>query len=382
MPRKKKVWPFLDAHDPEGLVVFMRAHLEHLRVTGYSEALRSTRELAISHFILFCQERALTKIREVTKPVLERYQRHLYAQRKADGTPISVAFQYNQLSALRALFRWLTRKNYILANPASDLDLPKLTQVLPRHVLSVAEVERIVSVPDLHTPVGLRDRAILETLYTTGMRRKELAGLKLDDLSFSRLTVAIRKGKGGKQRIVPMGERAAFWIERYLSASRPDLVIEPDERWLFIGIRGDPLHPDALSSLVRRYFDEAGIRAGGSCHLFRHTAATLMLENGADVRYVQELLGHAYLSTTQVYTRVAITKLREIHAATHPGARLKPRSEEEERLADAAGLEDGGIGTGVTTQESVSARRDGQEVAGSPNAAGVNPRHVGTDRAS
>lgn len=136
--------------------------------------------------------------------------------------------------------------------------------------------------------------------------------------------------------MVPLGERAAFWIERYLSLSRSQLLVEPDERYLFIGIRGDHLHRDALSSLVRKYFDQAGMKSPGSCHLFRHTAATLMLENGADVRYVQELLGHAYLSTTQVYTRVAITKLREIHAATHPGARLRPARVEEDDAVELA----------------------------------------------
>jgi len=336
MPQKKKVWPFLDPQDPEGLVVLMRAYLGHRRATNYSEASVNAQELAVSHFILFCQERSLTRARDVTKPVLERYQRHLYLQRKSDGAPISVAFQYNQLAALRGFFRWLTRRNLIPANPASDLDLPKLTQVLPRHVLSVEEVERILSIPDIRTPVGLRDRALLETLYSTGMRRKELAGLSLDDVFFSRLTVRIRRGKGGKQRMVPLGERAAFWIERYLSLSRSQLLVEPDERYLFIGIRGDHLHRDALSSLVRKYFDQAGMKSPGSCHLFRHTAATLMLENGADVRYVQELLGHAYLSTTQVYTRVAITKLREIHAATHPGARLRPARVEEDDAVELA----------------------------------------------
>lgn len=339
MPRPKKVWPFLDAQDPEGMVVLMRAYLEHLRVTNFSQPFVTARELAISHFILFCQERSLTKARDVSRPALERYQRHLYGQRKADGAPISVAFQYNQLAALRGFFRWLSRRNVIPANPAADLDLPKLTQVLPRHVFSVDEVERILALPDIRTPIGLRDRAILETFYATAMRRKELAELKLDDLSFTRLTVKIQKGKGRRQRMVPLGERAAFWIERYLALSRPQLLVEPDERWLYIGIRGGPLHRDALGSLVRKRLDEAGMKAPGSCHLFRHTAATLMLENGADVRFVQELLGHAQLTTTQVYTRVAITKLREIHAATHPGARLRPARLDEDGAVELAAEE-------------------------------------------
>jgi integrase/recombinase XerD len=168
---------------------------------------------------------------------------------------------------------------------------------------------------------GLRDRAILETLYSTGMRRLELTHLKLYDVDLARGTVMIRQGKGRKDRLIPIGSRACAWIQKYLDEVRPQLVIRSDERALFVTDYGEPFERNRLSDLVKKYMRHAGI-AHGSCHALRHACATHMLENGADIRFIQALLGHAELSTTQIYTQVAIGKLKEIHAATHP-ARLE-----------------------------------------------------------
>ena len=319
----RKTWPFLEATDPRGLVILMRAYFEALRVKAYSESAVRACEWSLSPFIVFCHERSLTKASEVTKPVLERYQRHLFGLRKADGQPLSIVHQHGQLTYIRLFFRWLAKSNYILSNPASDIELPKLPIRLPRNVLTEKEAEQVLGQPDLSTPLGIRDRAILETFYSTGIRRRELARLELYDLDFSRGAVMIRQGKGRKDRVVPIGDRATAWIEKYLSDVRPSLVVEPDDKALFLAVKGGPFNPDVLSAMVRSYVDASEIGKKGSCHLFRHTAATLMLEGGADVRYVQEMLGHAGLSTTQIYTRVSITKLKAVHAATHPGARVR-----------------------------------------------------------
>lgn len=327
MARKgdKKSWPFLEACDPHGLVVLMRSYLEALSVKGYSDSAVRAAEWALSPFIVFCHERALLYASEVTKPVVERYQRHLFQHRKADGRPLSIVHQHGQLTYIRLFFRWLTKSNYLPGNPASEIELPKLPMRLPRAVLAEKEAEQVLAQPDLGTPLGLRDRAILETFYSTGIRRRELARLKLYDLDFTRGALMVREGKGKKDRVVPLGERSIAWIEKYLSDVRPSLVIGSDDGTLFLAVRGGPLNPDVLSAMARGYIDSSGIGKKGSCHLFRHTAATLMLEGGADVRYVQEMLGHAGLDTTQIYTRVSITKLKAVHAATHPGARLKAR---------------------------------------------------------
>jgi integrase/recombinase XerD len=325
----KRVWGFQDETDPRGLVVLMRAYLDATRARHLSEASVRARESSIGAFILFCQERGITRAHDVTRPVLERYQRQLVLYRKHDGLPLSTVFQHGQLTDLKLFFRWLVRSGYLLANPASELELPKLPQRLP-DVLSLTEVELLLSQPDLGTPVGIRDRAILEVFYSTAMRRKELTTLKLHDVDFARGQVTIRQGKGRKDRVVPIGERALRWLDRYLLDVRPHLATEPDDGTVFLTSWGEPVHHGPVGNLVKRYLEEAGIKKHGACHLLRHTAATLMLEGGADLRFIQQLLGHASIETTEIYTHVSIQKLKEIHAATHPGARLRKLEPEPE----------------------------------------------------
>ena len=197
----------------------------------------------------------------------------------------------------------------------------RLDRRLPRNVLTVKEAEAVLAVPDVQTPTGIRDRAMLEVLYSTGMRRMELMQLQVFDLDAERGTVLIRLGKGKKDRMVPIGERAIAWVEKYRDDVRPELATGADDGTLFLTHLGEAFTPNRLTQLVREYVQAAEIGKSGSCHLFRHTMATLMLENGADIRYIQAILGHAELSTTQIYTQVSIRQLKAIHSATHP-ARL------------------------------------------------------------
>lgn len=189
-------------------------------------------------------------------------------------------------------------------------------------MLSASEADQVLNGADLEDQLGGRDRAILETLYSTGIRRMELVHLRLYDLDVERGMLVVRQGKGKKDRVVPIGERALAWIDEYVTEVRPSLLVEPDEGFLFLTHLGDSFTPNRLTQLVREYVDKAQVGKRGACHLFRHTMATLMLDGGADVRFIQEMLGHARLETTQVYTQVSIRKLKEIHTATHPAARL------------------------------------------------------------
>jgi len=186
----------------------------------------------------------------------------------------------------------------------------------------------VLALPELTEPYGLRDRAILELFYATGIRRQELANLKMTDIDPERGCLLVRQGKGRKDRFVPVGERALAWIAKYKREARPLLLSDPDEPRLFLNYQGAPLSAYALSWRIRRYFDLAGIRKLGACHLFRHTMATAMLDNGADLRHVQEMLGHSMIVTTQRYTHVSIARLTAVHAATHPGATLERRERE------------------------------------------------------
>jgi integrase/recombinase XerD len=306
----------------------MKRYLESMRVRNYSPFTVDNREISLLQFFSWCDARSIGRPQEVTKPILERYQRHLFHLRKRDGKPLSFRTQHSRLVPVRAYFKWLTRQNVLLWNPASELELPRVERRLPRYVLTESEAERVLGMPDVSDAIGLRDRAILEVLYSTGIRRLEVVHLSVYDIDQERGTLIVRQGKGKKDRMVPIGERAIAWVGRYLEDVRPKLVMPPDDGTLFLGATGEELDPNWLSQWVHRYVDAADIGKRGACHLFRHTMATLMLENGADVRYIQEMLGHAELSTTQIYTQVSIRRLKQVHTLTHPGASLS-------RLGDA-----------------------------------------------
>ena len=196
-------------------------------------------------------------------------------------------------------------------------------QGMPRNIFSAQEVEQILQLCDVAEPVGLRDRALIEVLYSTGIRRMEVIALKLYDLSLDRGVVLVRQGKGKKDRYVPIGERAIAWVQKYLAEARPQLALEPDDMTLFLTAQGEPFSRDHMTSNVKARIDAAKLGKTGACHLFRHTMATLMHENGADIRFIQEILGHVKLETTQIYTHVSIRTLQQVHASTHPAAMLE-----------------------------------------------------------
>jgi integrase/recombinase XerD len=292
------------------------------QVTGATAATVSTRKQSLIVFVRWCVERSLTKPTEITLPILERYQRHLFHYRKSNGEPLGYVSQRSRLIPVKTFFQWLTRSRHILYNPASELQLPRPPKKLPHHVLTLPEVETILAQPDTTTPQGLRDRAMLELLYSTGVRRMELTRLKCYDVDTDAGSVFVREGKGRKDRMIPIGARACAWLSRYLHDVRPMLVVEPDSHTLFMADYGEPINLNAAGQIARRYIEKAGYTFPGACHLFRHAMATHMLENGADIRYIQAMLGHAKLTTTEIYTQVSILKLKEIHNATHP-ARLE-----------------------------------------------------------
>lgn len=323
MPAKGQASPLKkglvgDLSDPQGFAVMKESYLEWMREKNYSPATISSRDAYLRYFVQWCDDRSLTRPNEITKPILERYQRYLYTYRKENGEPMTIRSQHARVVPLRAFFKWLCRQNHLLYNPASELELPRLEKRLPKHILSHQEAETILNQADLSTPFGMRDRAILEVLYSTGLRRMEIANLKLHDLDSDRGTLMVRQGKGKKDRMIPIGDRAILWIEKYVEAVRPSLVGLVDDGTLFLTNLNEPFTPNRLTQLVRDYVKASEIGKQGACHLFRHTCATLMHENGADIRFIQQLLGHADLSTTQIYTQVAIRKLKEIHTATHP----------------------------------------------------------------
>lgn len=292
-----------------------------------SPATLKQRQRALRRFILWAEDRGIARPSDVTLPILERYQHHLYVYRKSTGEPLAFASQYAELIPIRAFFKWLVRARLILHNPAADLVLPKITPHLSRYVLSIADIESILNAIDAATLLGIRDRAMLELLYSSAVRRSELLHLRIYDVDTRRGSVFVKAGKGAKDRLVPLGERACAWVDKYLLDVRPELVSANGEETLFLTQHGDRFDDYTIGELVKRYIAKAGIAAKGACHLFRHACATHMLENGADTRYIQAMLGHASLESTQIYTQVALTKLKAVHAATHPARLERARSD-------------------------------------------------------
>ena len=301
-----------------------KRYLEHLRVRNYSEATVHTTERGLRLFLGWAVDRGIARPSEITKPMIEAHQRWLFHYRKAGGKPLSFRTQRQRLQLIKGLFRWLTRENVLAWNPTAEMDMPRIEHRLPKSILSEQEVERVLAQPDLTDALGLRDRAMMELLYSCGLRRGELCRLALYDVDAERKTLTVRLGKGRKDRTIPIGERALFWLARYVDEVRPSLVLPPDDGLAFLTERGEGISLAHLSILMRGYIRQAKTGKDGAVHIFRHSMATHLLDAGADIRAIQELLGHVQLSTTQVYTQVSIRRLQLVHAMFHPAAKLDP----------------------------------------------------------
>jgi len=328
--KKRRAWDLPAnalAHD-------LRDFLDWSAAMGFAQPTLTQRLRGLRRFILWCAERAIERPQDVTLPIIERYQRHLHHYRKKSGEPLTFASQHGELVPLKAYFKWLVRERRILYNPASDMVMPRLPKRLPHHVLTIEEIEHILNQADVTTLSGIRDRAMMEVLYSSGIRRIELKRLHMVEVDTRRGSLLVKGGKGDKDRFVPLGERACAWVDKYLNEVRPELIAMRDDGTLFLADYGEPFHPDTLGDCIKRYIEQAGIKVQGSCHLFRHACATHMLENGADIRFIQALLGHAKLTTTEVYTQVSILKLKEIHAATHPARLTRVKDDQSALLGD------------------------------------------------
>ncbi len=306
---RKPKRPIGDPSEPGRLWRLVAEYLEALQRPELPRRAPSrTTSSSLGIFVDWCEARSLTRPREVTKPILERYQRHLTttaghgARRPAAVLPNAA---HPAVGGARV---------FQVADPPerSSSRIPRASSSCRgsgsgcrRRCSRGRRSRRCLLRPSPATAVGLRDRAILETLYATGVRRSELVGLRLYDLDRGARHAAVRQGKGRQGSDDPDRRASARWIGRYLEEVRPALVMLPDEGFLFLTTLGEPLTPDFLTQSVRRYVLGAEIGKSGSCHLFRHTMATLMLEGGADIRYIQEMLGHAHLDSTEVYTQVS-----------------------------------------------------------------------------
>ncbi len=289
-------------------------HVRYVQKTakGYLAVLRQHLDWLLS--------RGLTLV-TATSQDLAAYQTALVGFRKADGRPYSSDHQMQHVTVLRSLYGFLCRRGHLLTNPTGLLEYPRVENHLPRSILSKDEARKIIEAPETRTLVGLRDRAILETFYATGIRAGELSSLKLSDVDTEDRLLRVLLGKGKKDRNVPLTRPAAEAIEEYLLRGRPRMRGARGSALLFLAQRGGRLYNDALNGLVASWAQKAGIEKHVTCHTFRHSAATHLLKGGADIRHIQKLLGHASLSSTERYTRVEISDLKEVIRRAHPRGR-------------------------------------------------------------
>lgn len=243
---------------------------------------------------------------------------HEQMRGKDRSLQFSARSQARLMSALRRFYRFLVRDGQRKDDPSARLTSPKLPRALPKH-MEQAQVDQLLDAPDVASPRGLRDRAMLELMYASGLRVSELVNLKRHQLSLQQNLVQL-VGKGGKERLVPIGEIAEQWLRDYLAQARPELSRGQESDWLFVTSRGGPMTRHNFWQLIQRYAAKAGIRQHLSPHTLRHAFATHLLDHGADLRVVQTLLGHADLSTTQIYTHVTRVRLRDLQQRHHPRA--------------------------------------------------------------
>lgn len=264
----------------------------------------------LGQFSLWLSEQQRGLLLEVDAPAVMDFIAHVSQTKKASS-------QARCVTTLRRFYRWQLSRNIITADPTLHLGMPVKPSRLPK-VISEGQVEALLDAPDTDTPLGLRDRAMLETLYATGLRVSELVGLKVHETSLNDGVLRVT-GKGSKTRLVPLGEMAVDWLRRYLLEGRPALLAGRAHEGMFVTTRGETMTRQAFWYLIKRYAAQAGMDAARlSPHVLRHAFATHLLNHGADLRVVQLLLGHADISTTQIYTHVARERLKSLHAEHHP----------------------------------------------------------------
>ena len=272
-------------------------------------------------FFNFLKEKGVGSLQEVDRHAVRDYMGYLARQRIAKA---SIA---RKLSAIRSFYRYLLREEIITTNPVEETSSPKLDQRLPSF-LTMEEVERLLNAPDLSTPQGQRDRALLELLYASGLRVSELVSLTLGQVSFDTNEIRVL-GKGSKERLVLMGEPAAEALRNYLEQGRAKLLGEKKSDALFLNRYGQRLTERQVQRMLQQYAKKAGIGKRVHPHLLRHTFATHLLDGGADLRVVQELLGHARLSSTQIYTHVTKSQAKKTYLSAHPMAKEKEDEPED-----------------------------------------------------
>jgi integrase/recombinase XerD len=298
----------------------------HLELRNFSPQTIKTQFAALKLFLRFLAETHRDDLTGLTTATLHDFQRWHFYQPTFKGTARGIAYQNRVLSVLKGLFKFLHEENLIARDPAAALEYGREPQTLPRNVLTPLEARKIIEAPDVHSVLGYRDRTILEVLYATGIRKLELMNLEVADVNLEEELLRINGGKGAKDRVVPLTAVACSFLESYINAIRPQLLgSRLTTSRLFLSQQGRPIARNTLAELVAKYAKRARVKKHVTCHLWRHSCATHLLKNKANLRHVQEILGHRSLATTERYLHLTISDLKEAHRKYHPRERTEQR---------------------------------------------------------
>lgn len=300
-------------------------YLKHLQTLGRSYYTIRGAKYGLRDLCHFLETEKIVTLEGLTRDILYEYQQDLAFRLTRKGYPLSLRTQEQTLCIVRAFTRFLKIRDYLVADPGASIQLPKKPKRLPKVILNDHEIVKLMKVPDMRSNRGYRNRIILEILYDTAIRRLEMSRVKINDLDLKAGFILIR-GKGDKDRVVPLSARVCRLVENYIMMVRPAFLKltnrEKDKGYLLLNRWGQKMDPSGVWAVVKRCAYLAGIRKPVSTHTFRHTCATHMLKNGAPVRYLQEMLGHESLESTQIYTHVTINDLKKIHSQYHPSEKL------------------------------------------------------------
>ncbi len=296
---------------------------DHLIAKHFSERTVSSYTQEVKKFLTFIDENytRINQLTQITKQIIADYQNYLTCYKDKKGKSLSSKTIKIKLISVKNFFKYLVKYDYIISDPTTVVELPREEKELPKSVLTEDEVRLILESIKTNTPIGLRNKAILELFYSTGMRTSELANLKITDVDLKEYTTIIYLGKGNKTRVVPIGQYAAFYISEYLEKSRVRMLKgkPTDDGYLFLTEMGTKFKRDTLNKcVIAQVMKNVKIGKKVSCYTFRHSIATHLVKNAVDIRYIAQLLGHESLKTTQKYIHLEISDLKKMHSLYHP----------------------------------------------------------------
>jgi integrase/recombinase XerD len=311
--------------EQERMGTLMENYADWIGLQGFAAHSAADHRHKLAAFLRFLEERNQSVL-EVDAETIAAYQTHIFELISSKtGKRLSCNTQIHLLSGLRTFYRFLRETKRVAADPTRTLKLPREPKLLPPVILKPREMRRLLAAPDLGNPLGYRDRVMMEVFYASGIRLNELLSLAVIDLQLEKALIDIREGKGGKQRLVPMGAACGNWLRAYLDEVRPHLVkhngtgaFAADTGRVFLNRFGRPMDKSGWCKKLKSYLAAARIEKPFTTHCFRHQLATNMLQRGADTRHIQKLLGHDTLKTTQRYLQVVKAELKRIHRKTHP----------------------------------------------------------------